>query len=828
MTPAENEALKLHETICAAARDYPRSGGSVGQLLQALTDWRSNNSGFEALKRAEPNVQLCFLDHSLDWLTAEAKLNGNLQVCPAVSEAIQLALERVPKPLPAELVCRLVRGYRQAWASLVQLYFPIRPLLSLLTREQVTDELRAELQKLYVLLAPSPSGKIHESTKELRDRVAELMWKEGEGPIEAGRGPWSHIVFNEVAAKDEITRAGWHALLEHCRALEQAAPGAKWRKRARELMVAIGETDVLSTLLRWFRLGPTPGQPPGARPPIEDSAYQKGAVWCLSLTDQREAAIAIGDFGAACLRKVPMLGAVSQKIGFACVQALGTMETREPVAQLTRLRSQVKYSVARRLIEKCLQQTAERSGVSVGELEDISVGHYGLNPEGVAEIVIADSRAVVRLSEDGQVALTWHNSDGKLLKSPPASLRREFAKEVRSVARLKTELEQAYAAQRARLELLFTSPRSMSLAHWREFFIDHPLLGFLGRRVIWVFSDGQESAQSGMWSGTGVKDSSGSAVSLDKTTKVTLWHPAVSGKAAVQQWRQRVFATGIRQPFRQAFREFYEVTDEDQQTRTYSNRFAGILMRQHQLASLCRARGWEYRLMSTDFDGGNVPTRRLPQWNMHVEFYVDLPPDRDHSLRQSGLNEQTGAGINLFVGSDQVRFYRDSKEVAMAEVPVVVYSEIMRDVDLFTSVCAVGEDETWTDQGDRGMGIRGDRLDPKEISAVIALRADMLARVLPRTQIAHRCRVRETFLEVRGQLGTYRIHLGWGETELITDSGIRRLRIPQEILDAVSLNLSDLPLDLDHRTEMILRKAHVLAQDWKIDSPELVRQFAPE
>ena len=73
-------------------------------------------------------------------------------------------------------------------------------------------------------------------------------------------------------------------------------------------------------------------------------------------------------------------------------------------------------------------------------------------------------------------------------------------------------------------------------------------------------------------------------------------------------------------------------------------------------------------------------------------------PDRNPELEASGLSEQSGSGINLFVSSDQVRFYRNQHEIPLDEVPAVVYSEIMRDVDLFTSVCAIGTDEQWTDQ----------------------------------------------------------------------------------------------------------------------------------
>jgi Domain of unknown function (DUF4132) len=745
-----------------------------------------------------------------------------------ISEAIQLALEWIPKPLPAELVCRLLSGYRQAWASMTQVYFPFGQLLSLLPRDQVTEEIRAELRKLHPFFAPSPSGKIDEKTEQIRNRIAELMHKPGEQLLDPGRGPWTQTVFDEIRAKDEITRASWAGLLEHCRALEQAVPGVKWNKRARELMAALGDAELCSTMQRWVTLGPTPGKPPEARSPIEDSAYQKGVIWCLGLTNEQEAAKAIADFGLACLRKIPMLGAVSQKVGFACVQALGAMDSREAVSQLTRLRARVKYSVARRLIEKALQQAAERNGLSVGELEDISVGHFGLNTDGVAETRMADAKAMIRLSDDGRVGVAWRNADGKLLKSAPSYVRKAFTKEVRSVVALKKEIEQAYLAQRSRLESLFLSPRNMPAAHWRKYLIDHPLLGFLGRRLIWVFSNDQGWEWSGLWSGTEVRDSSGKPVELEADAKVRLWHPLTSETKEVQRWRERVFASGLRQPFRQAFREFYQANEDERQTKTYSNRFAGVLMRQHQFASLCRARGWDYRLMGASFDGGNLPTKKLPQWNMHVEFYVDLPPDRDSSLRQSASGEQSGTGINLFVGSDQVRFYRDRNEVAIADVPAIVYSEVMRDIDLFTAVCAVGEDETWSDQGDRGTGVFSRGFDLNEFSAVIALRAEMLARVLPRTVIADRCQIKETVLEVHGQLGTYRIPLGWGEAALFTDSGMRWLRIPQKILDAVPLDVAAIPMDLDYRTETILRKAQVLAEDWRISSPDLVRQLAPE
>jgi hypothetical protein len=241
-----------------------------------------------------------------------------------------------------------------------------------------------------------------------------------------------------------------------------------------------------------------------------------------------------------------------------------------------------------------------------------------------------------------------------------------------------------------------------------------------------------------------------------------------------------------------------------------------------------RERGWEYRLMSAHFDGSNVPTKKFDPWNLRVEFYVDIPSDRDTLLLESALGEQSGAGINLFIGSDQVRFYRDRREVAIEEVPAILYSEVMRDVDLFTVVSAVGVDESWVDQGDRGIGILSDGFDVRDLSGIIGLRRETLALVLPHTPIQDRYKIHQTCLQVQGQLGNYRIDFAWGGASLATETGFCRLAIPRKVLDAAPLDFSKIPIDLDHRTETILRKAYVLAEDWNINSPDVIQQLMPK
>lgn len=826
MADPQKEAESIYEAICATSADRPFAFRSAQQMHREVANWQAKNSGLVRLRQASSEVHLAFLDGCILWTHAELRESSNFRVASTLHDAIVCAIEASPKPLPNDLVLKLLTALRGGTA--IRFFFPLNKFLRALAPDQVTEEIRAELIRLRLHYAPTATGKIEERVQKTRDLITDLLAAEGEEPVEDGKGPWSRIVFGEFGGFEEIARSGWEALLAHCRALEQAVPSTRWKKHGRELVHALGESEVWAALSRWLELGPTPGQPSEAISPIEDSAYQKGVVWLMALSQRPEAASAVADFGLACLRKIPMIGAVSQKVGFACVQALGSMECPDAVAQLARLRVKIKYAVALRLIEKCLQQAAERNGMTVSELEDLAAPSYSLDAEGKMELAVGEARAIVSLSPDGHVAVGWRNAEGELLKMPPARIKKEFAKEVKSASALAKELEQAYAAQRYRLESSFAQPRVMPLEHWKRYFVDHSLLGLLGRRLIWIFSDDQGCEQSGLYSNDSegkIRDARGEPLDVSRAVKVRLWHPLASETSEVRQWRQRIFDLGVRQPFRQAYREFYEVTEDERQTQMYSNRFAGILMRQHQFSGLCRARGWSYRLMGAGFDGFNVPTKLLPAWNMQAEFYVDLPSDRKPALVQSALGEMSTSGINLFLSSDQVRFYRDRREIAITDVPVIVYSEVMRDVDLFTSVSAVGADELWSDQGDRGTGLLGTRMEREEISALMALRIEMIARVLPLTPIAAQCTVEKGWLEVRGQLGTYRIQITWGEVLRATDSGFRRIVIPQKLLDKVPLDFAAFPLELDHRAEMVLRKAYVLANDWNINSAGLIRQL---
>ncbi len=125
-----------------------------------------------------------------------------------------------------------------------------------------------------------------------------------------------------------------------------------------------------------------------------------------------------------------------------------------------------------------------------------------------------------------------------------------------------------------------------------------------------------------------------------------------------------------------------------------------------------------------------------------------------------------GYGTPSYCSSDQARFSREDgrvwRQAELAELPPRVLSEAMRDVDLAVGVASIAADPTWQDRGDtRHLGYWR-QWSFGELTESAKVRREALLRLMPRTTIADRVEVTDRFLRVRGDLRTYKIHLGSG------------------------------------------------------------------
>lgn len=111
-----------------------------------------------------------------------------------------------------------------------------------------------------------------------------------------------------------------------------------------------------------------------------------------------------------------------------------------------------------------------------------------------------------------------------------------------------------------------------------------------------------------------------------------------------------------------------------------------------------------------------------------------------------------------------------------------------------------------------------------ELSATAQTRKQLLERLIPRLTIATRCSIEGRFLKVRGDLRTYKIHLGSGNI-LMEPNDQYLCIVPGRKRDSPPTEGLHLPFEGDTTLSIILSKALLLAEDTKITDPSITHQI---
>ena len=320
-----------------------------------------------------------------------------------------------------------------------------------------------------------------------------------------------------------------------------------------------------------------------------------------------------------------------------------------------------------------------------------------------------------------------------------------------------------------------------------------------------------------------------------------LWHPLdESDTSQVTAWRDWLIDHEVRQPFKQAHREIYILTDAERNTDVYSNRFAAHVLKQHQFNALCLTRGWKNKLRLLVDDEYPPAHLELSSWNLRAEYWIEGAGD-DFG---TDTNE---SGTFLYLITDQVRFYRtdaatnrahaggggygssgidrnENQPLHLDEIPALVFSEVMRDVDLFVGVASVGNDPSWADGGpeDRYQNY-WQSYSFGELNATASTRKALLECLIPRLKIADRCTFSDRFLVVQGDIRTYRIHLGSGNIRMEPNDEYLCI-VPKQSTTKGADGIF-LPFEGDGTLSIILSKALLLAEDSKIKDSTIVSQI---
>ncbi len=261
-------------------------------------------------------------------------------------------------------------------------------------------------------------------------------------------------------------------------------------------------------------------------------------------------------------------------------------------------------------------------------------------------------------------------------------------------------------------------------------------------------------------------------------------HPVDLVNSDWTRWQEQVYGAGQKQPFRQVFRELYALTDAERATGPRSLRWAGHQVQPRQSAALFGRRGW-----LVDREAGDVSRVFHASDTVARVAFVD------------GFG--TAAEVELPT-IDAVFFTRRGEYLAQPidQVPPIVFSEAMRDLDLVVSVAHAGG------------------VDPEATASTVEMRA-ALVRETTRMMKLGNVREVDDHVVIEGRLGEYSVHLGSGSVHRRPGGAICIIPVDAQRRGRIFLPFAD----DDPKTAEVLAKVLLLARDHTIKDPSILEQL---
>ncbi len=637
----------------------------------------------------------------------------------------------------------------------------------------------------------------------------------------------------KISLLPESERVLWYPLITLAQTASGSKPSAKFLDSSKSLFKQLGSDKFKRTLIEWLEFVTAYKEKITEHVQIyQGREYRstssefltsvnlealKGFVWMCANFHDTQTLFTIAQLAERCFRKIPSKGPASASLGNACLFMLFKSKGLEGISHLSRLKLRIKQASTQTLIEKYLAEAAKSHGISVNEIEDLAVDDFELKA-GKRRWEFDDYALEIEILSPGKVKQQWFKPDGSPQKSEPAAVKTNHVVKLKKAKLVIKQIELASTAQRDRIDRMFRSDRRMKVAYFKEFYMQHGLMSFLSKKLIWNFHQAG-GVTTVIWGTDGWVDVQNNSVDLDESSEVSLWHPALSSVAEIKTWREFLIERQILQPIKQAFREVYLLTEAEINTRIYSNRMAAHVLKQHQFNSLAKGRGWKYALLGAYDDGreGELASLQLPEFGLRVEYWV------------TGVNADDAfndTGIWNFIATDQLRFINTTtgQPVELVAVPVIPFSEAMRDVDLFVGVASVGNDPTWQDSG--GIPAYRDYWQAYsfgDLTEIAKMRKEILSGLIQRLKIKNVAQIVGNFLVVKGKLRTYKIHIG--STNILMEPNDQYLCIvPDRSGKTVTENVF-LPFEGDSGLSVVLSKAFLLAEDDKISDTSITSQI---
>lgn len=381
--------------------------------------------------------------------------------------------------------------------------------------------------------------------------------------------------------------------------------------------------------------------------------------------------------------------------------------------------------------------------------------------------------------------------DGKMLKSVPARLKKHvYVQEIKSAC--KNLKEQHVRAKRLMEESMedgaeFTAAEAAGL-------MGNPVVRAVLQTLVFVsgehhgflLTEGDSSAYGAFGKQEQkifLKSWDNKKASLLDSQKLRIAHPLDLYRAGVwQEYQKYLFDCQMRQPFRQVFRELYVRLPEELGL-DVSRVFAGNQIQPKKTAACLKGRRW-----IADYEEG-----------LQKIFYKENIIAKIYALADwfspSDIEAPTLEWVQF---SDRRTF----EPLPIGQVPELIYSEVMRDVDMAVSVAHAGG------------------VDPQASHSTIEMRRAVVKFNLPLFKIQN-VDLKENHALIYGTRGTYHVHLGSGTVHQEGGTMLHILPVHSQKRGKLFLPF----VDEDPKTAEIMSKIVLLAEDKKIRDPFILEQI---
>lgn len=296
-------------------------------------------------------------------------------------------------------------------------------------------------------------------------------------------------------------------------------------------------------------------------------------------------------------------------------------------------------------------------------------------------------------------------------------------------------------------------------------------------------SDGQKSADGDIVQLSEEWVQTLSHIELSDDTKLTVAHPFHMYK--VGKWhdiQKYVFDNKIVQPFKQVFRELYVKTDEEMNME-HSLRYAGNQIQPRKTLGCLRSRHWV-----ADIEDG-----------LQKVYYKENIVAQIYALADwfspADIESPT---LEWVVFSDR----KTGKDLQIKDIPDIIFSEVMRDVDMAVSVAHAGG------------------VDPETSHSTVEMRKAIAEFTMPLFRLTN-VTFTKNHAVIEGKRANYTVHLGSGVVHQEAGPMINVLPVHSQRRGRIFLPF----VDDDPKTSEVLTKILFFAEDNKIKDPYILGQI---